>query len=58
MSIQFRSNSPRASTYPKYPNTSPLAPTVSVPPLWNSHTASPLVTITMSVTARNLATPR
>ena len=58
MSTRFRSRNPRTRTYPKYPKMSPEAPTVSSLLDWNSHTASPLVTTTISDTSRNRAMDR
>ena len=49
---------PRSRTYPKYPKISPEAPTVSSLLDWNSQTAIPLVTATMSVRSRNRAIDR
>jgi hypothetical protein len=58
MSTMFRSRKPRTRTYPKYPKISPEAPTVTALPDWNSHTAMPLVTSTMSETTRKRAIDR
>ena len=58
MSTRLRSMNPRSRTYPKYPKISPEAPTVSSLLDWNSQTAIPLVTATMSVRSRNRAIDR